>query len=144
MVVCVRKNRMLNMLLFENKSSYIFCVVGAGVTKAEWAWWFVKLHQRCWLACWFVYLCVHFNILPGVLWNLNQLWLGYSFDSGVIHLLHNASGMEVLALRKTGTRARRFEWQPFRQLSLQRSLQHSYRKANSTSQKSNVWALRKC
>ena len=81
MVVGVRKNRIS---LLENKFSYIFCVVGAGVTNAEWAWWFVKLHQRCWLACWFVYLCVHFNILSCVLWNLNQLWLGYSFDSGVV------------------------------------------------------------
>ena len=79
MVLGVRKNRML---LLENKLSYIFCVVGAGVTNAEWAWWFVKLHQRCW----FAYLCVHFNILPFVLWNLSQLWLGYSFDSGVVGL----------------------------------------------------------
>ena len=37
MVVGVRKNMML---LFENKLSYILCVVGAGVTNAEWAWWF--------------------------------------------------------------------------------------------------------
>ena len=83
MVVVVRKNMML---LLENKLSYIFCVVGAGVTNVKWACWFVKLHQRSWLACWFAYFCVHFNILPCVLWNLSQLWLGYSFDSGVVGL----------------------------------------------------------
>ena len=92
MVVGVRKNRMINIMLLENKLGYILCVVGVSVTNVEWAgvtWWFVKLHQCCWLACWFVYLCVHFNILPWVLWNLNQLWLGYWFDSGVV-------GLEIL------------------------------------------------
>ena len=56
------------MLLFENKLSYIFCVVGVGVTNAEWAWWFVKLNQRCWLACWFMYLCVIFYHVICEIW----------------------------------------------------------------------------
>ena len=34
----------------------------------------------------------------------------------VTHLLHNASGIEVLEPRMAGPRAGRFEWQPFRQL----------------------------
>ena len=42
MVVGVRKNMML---LFENKLSYIFWVMGAGVTNAESAWWLIKLNQ---------------------------------------------------------------------------------------------------
>ena len=73
MVVGVRKNMML---LFENKLSYIFCVVGAVVTNAEWAWWFVKLNQRCWLACWFVYLCVIFYHVFCEIWiDCGYIWL---------------------------------------------------------------------
>ena len=73
MVVGVRKNMML---LFENKLSYIFCVVGAGVTNAEWAWWFVKLNQRCWLAFWFEYLCVIFYHVFCEIWtNCGYVWL---------------------------------------------------------------------
>ena len=30
-------------------------------------------------------LCVHFNILPYMV-KISQLWLGYSFDSGVVGL----------------------------------------------------------
>ena len=70
MVVGVRKNMML---LFENKLSYIFCVVGAGVTNAESAWWFIKLNQRCWLAC---LLCVIFYHVFCEIWiNCGYVWL---------------------------------------------------------------------
>ena len=70
MVVGVRKNMML---LFENKLSYIFCVVGAGVTNAEWAWWFIKLNQRCWLAC---LLCVIFYHVCFEIWiSCGYVWL---------------------------------------------------------------------
>ena len=73
MVVGVRKSMML---LFENKLSYIFCVVGAGVTNAVWAWWFVKLNRRCWLACWFVYLCVVFYHVFCEIWiDCGYVWL---------------------------------------------------------------------
>ena len=44
MVASVRKNRIVNMLLFENNLSYIFCVVRAGVTKLNEHNGFVKLH----------------------------------------------------------------------------------------------------
>ena len=69
MVVGVRKNMML---LFENKLSYIFCVVGAGVTKAEWAWWFIKLNQRCW----HVYFAWYFSHAFCEIWiNCGYVWL---------------------------------------------------------------------
>ena len=77
MVVGVRKNMML---LFENKLSYIFCVVGAGVTNAEWAWWFVKLNQRCWLACW--YTCAWYFTMCFVKFESTVV----TFDSGVVGL----------------------------------------------------------
>ena len=47
MVVGVRKNMML---LFENKLSYIFCVVGAGVTNADSATSDPLVAQRLWVA----------------------------------------------------------------------------------------------
>ena len=69
MVVGVRKNMML---LFENKLSYIFCVVGAGVTNPESAWSVMAYQtQPALLAGMFIVR----DILPCVLWNLNQLWL---------------------------------------------------------------------
>ena len=73
MVVGVRKNMML---LFENKLSHIFCVLGAGFTNAEWAWRFVKPNQCCCLACWFVYLCVIFYHVFCDIWiNCGYVWL---------------------------------------------------------------------
>ena len=70
MVVGVRKSMML---LFENKLSYIFCVVGAGVTNAESAWWLIKLNQRCWLTC---LLCVIFYHVFCEIWiNCGYVWL---------------------------------------------------------------------
>ena len=70
MVVGVRKNMML---LFENYLSYIICVVGAGVTNAEWAWWFIKLNQRCWLA---LLLCVIFYHVLCEIWiSCGYVWL---------------------------------------------------------------------
>ena len=70
MVVGVRINMML---LFENKLSYIFCVVGASVTNAESAWWLIKLNQRCWLAC---LLCVIFYHVFCEIWiNCGYVWL---------------------------------------------------------------------
>ena len=70
MVVGVRK---IMMLLFKNKLSYIFCVVGAGVTNAEWAWWFIKLNQRCWMAC---LLCVIFYHVFCEIWiSCGYVWL---------------------------------------------------------------------
>ena len=82
-MVGVRKNMML---LFENKLSYIFCVVGAGVTNAEWALWFVKLNQRRWLACWFVYLCVIFYHV------LCEIWINYLV--ALLRHWHNSGTLE--------------------------------------------------
>ena len=76
MVVGVRKN----MLLFENKLSYIFCVVGAGVTNAEWASWFVSTSA----VGWHVHLCT-------CAWYLTMCFVKFEstvvkFDSGVVGL----------------------------------------------------------
>ena len=72
--VALQRFRSKNMmLLFENKLSYIFCVVGAGVTNAESAWWLIKLNQRCWLAC---LLCVIFYHVFCEIWiNCGYVWL---------------------------------------------------------------------
>ena len=110
MVVGVRKN----MLLFENKLSYIFCVVGAGVTNAEWAWWFIKLNQRCWLAC---LLCVIFYHV------FCEIWISSTFDSGIVGLEINVwycfwkcEKLVFVPLQKSSATSQTYHWGTLTQL----------------------------